>query len=275
MAGHQDRAAVALERRGQLPDRRHVQVVGRLVEQQQLGRGLGEQQGREDGTEPLAAGQRAGPPVGPLAAEQEPGQARPDLVHRRGRSRCPHVVDHAQRVVEDIEPLRQVTDHRPQPDIDTRAPRAHDRAEQGGLARAVRADQGDPFRPADDELREHARLDGGGVRHEGGIRGRRGDGIERGGRRVPVRAGQAGHGQDGAPGRDGRARQVDPDLCVVADRLLRLFQPVTGRLEALGVQLAGPARGLLGGSLAGVGDDPGQAARGGDLAAHAGRAWPA
>ncbi len=84
---------------------------------------------------------------------------------------------------------------------------------------------------------------------------------------MPVRAGQTGHGQDGAPGRDGRARQVDADLGVVADRLLRLLQLATGRLEAFGVQLAGPARGFLGGALTRVRDDPGQAARGGDLAA--------
>jgi hypothetical protein len=70
VARHQDRAAVALERLGKLADRRHVQVVGRLVEQEQLRRGLGEQEGGKDRTEPLAAGQRAGQPVGPLAAER-------------------------------------------------------------------------------------------------------------------------------------------------------------------------------------------------------------
>ena len=89
------------------------------------------------------------------------------------------------------------------------------------------------------------------------------------GRGVPVRAVQAGHGQHGAAGRDGRARQVDPDLRVVPDRLLGLVQPVAGRLEPLGMQLAGPARGLLRGALAGVRHDPGNAARGGDLPAHA------
>ena len=87
------------------------------------------------------------------------------------------------------------------------------------------------------------------------------------GRRVPARPGQPGHGQDGAPGRDGRGRQLDADFRVVPDRLLGVIQPVTGRLEALGVQLAGPARGLLGGSLARVRDDPGEAARGRDLPA--------
>ena len=53
-----------------------------------------------------------------------------------------------------------------------------------------------------------------------------------------MRADQPGYGQDGTPGRDGRTRQVDPDLGVVADRPLRLFQPLTGCLEAFGVQLA-------------------------------------
>ena len=96
----------------------------------------------------------------------------------------------------------------------------------------------------------------------GGRRGRRG-------RRVPARSVQAGDGQHGAPGRDGRARQVDPDLRVVPDRLLGLVQPAAGRLEPPGVQPAGPARGFLRGALAGVRHDPGQAARGGDLAAHA------
>jgi len=38
-------------------------------------------------------------------------------------------------------------------------------------------------------------------------------------------------------------------------------------METFGVQLAGPARGLLRGALARIRDDPGQAARVGDLAA--------
>ena len=55
---------------------------------------------------------------------------------------------------------------------------------------------------------------------------------------MPVRTGQPGHGQDGTPGRDDRARQVDPDLRVVPDRLFGLVQPNAGRLEPLGMQLA-------------------------------------
>ena len=103
-----------------------------------------------------------------------------------------------------------------------------------------------------------------------GVGGRRGRGGRTGrrGRRVPARSVQAGDGQHGAPGRDGRARQVDPDLRVVPDRLLGLLQPAAGRLEPPGVQPAGPARGFLRGALAGVRHDPGQAAGGGDLTAH-------
>ncbi len=93
-------------------------------------------------------------------------------------------------------------------------------------------------------------------------------------RRVPVRAGQPGHGQDGAPGRDGGARQLDPYLRVVPDGLLRLRQPITSCLETFGVQLARPARGFLGGALARMRDDPGQAARGGQVALR-GRPGPA
>jgi hypothetical protein len=66
-----------------------------------------------------------------------------------------------------------------------------------------------------------------------------------------VRAVQAGHGQHGAPGRDGRGRQVDADLGVVPDRLLGLVQPGASRVEPLGVQFPGPAGGLLRGALAG------------------------
>ena len=61
----------------------------------------------------------------------------------------------------------------------------------------------------------------------------------------------------------------DPFGPVRADRLLGLFQPVAGCLEPLGMQLAGAARGLERGALAGVRHDPGQAARGGHLPAHA------
>ena len=85
VADHDQRAPVAGQRLRQLPDRGHVQVVGRLVEQQQLRRRVGEQQRGEHGAEPLAAGQRPRHLVRPRAAEQEPGQPRPDLVDRRAR----------------------------------------------------------------------------------------------------------------------------------------------------------------------------------------------
>ena len=86
---------------------------------------------------------------------------------------------------------------------------------------------------------------------------------------VPVRAGQAGHGQDGPARRDGGGGQVDANLGVVADCLFGLSQAVAGGLQARGVQFAGPAGGFLGGPLAGISHDPGQAARGGHLPAHA------
>ena len=84
---------------------------------------------------------------------------------------------------------------------------------------------------------------------------------------MPAAAGQAGYGQDGAAGRDGRGGQVHADLGVVPDGVLGFGQPAAGGLEPLGVQLPGAPGGFLGGSLAGVRDDPGQAARGGGLAA--------
>ncbi len=69
--------------------------------------------------------------------------------------------------------------------------------------------------------------------------------------------------------RSGPRTMSSASVRVVADSLFGLFQPVAGRLESLGMQLAGPARGLLRGALAGVRYDPGKAARGGDLPTHA------
>ena len=62
MARHDQRALVRRQRLGQLTDARHVEVVGRLVEQEQLGRGLCQQQRGERGPEAFAAGQRRRPP---------------------------------------------------------------------------------------------------------------------------------------------------------------------------------------------------------------------
>jgi hypothetical protein len=166
VARHEQRPLIAGQRLGQLPRRRHVQVVRRLVEQQQLRRGLGEQQRREHRAEPLAAGQRPGDLVRPRPAEQEPGQPGPHLVDRGGRRGGADVIEDRQRVVQDVQPLRQVsegdaTQHHQAArgargalgGLSARpGPRDHP-AQQGGLARAVRAGERDPLRPAHDELR--------------------------------------------------------------------------------------------------------------------------
>ena len=81
------------ERRHQRVVRRQVEVVGRLVEQQQLRCRVGEQQRRQGGAEPLAAGQGADRLVGGGAAEQEAGQLGADRVQVDAgcaeRRRCP------------------------------------------------------------------------------------------------------------------------------------------------------------------------------------------
>jgi len=78
---------------------------------------------------------------------------------------------------------------------------------------------------------------------------------------MPARRRQPRHGQHGAADRDGGARQIDPDLGVVPDGLLRLLQPAARRLQPLGVQLAGPARRFVPLPLARTHDDLGQAVR--------------
>jgi hypothetical protein len=116
VARHQQRSLITGQRLGQLPRRRHVQVVRGLVEQQQLRWGLGEQQRREHRAEPFAAGQRPGGLVRPRPAEQEPRQPRPHLVDRRGGGDRTNVLDHGRRLVQHVQPLRQVADRTGQPD---------------------------------------------------------------------------------------------------------------------------------------------------------------
>src|SRR5215470_19791452 len=100
VAGHDQRALVGPQRTGQLPHAGHVEAVGRLVQQQQLRRRLGEQQGRQRGPEQLAARQRPGPLVGAPSPEQEPGQPGADLVDGRLRRGPGHVLYHGQVGVE-------------------------------------------------------------------------------------------------------------------------------------------------------------------------------
>jgi hypothetical protein len=84
VAHHDHRAPVAPQRLGELTGRGHVQVVGRLVEDQELGRRLREQQGGEHGTESLAVRQPARHLVRAGAAEQEPREPGAHLVRRGG-----------------------------------------------------------------------------------------------------------------------------------------------------------------------------------------------
>src|ERR1700744_4743512 len=56
---------------------------------------------------PPPPGRRPPPRVRPPAAEQEPGQPRADVVDRRARRDRAHVLHHGQRVIEDVEALRQ------------------------------------------------------------------------------------------------------------------------------------------------------------------------
>src|SRR4051795_13424211 len=84
---------VAGEGVGELLDAVQVEVVGRLVEQEQLRRRLGQQQSGEPYAEPLAARERAGRLLGLVAAHEEAGQLDADVVRRRGRGARPHVVE--------------------------------------------------------------------------------------------------------------------------------------------------------------------------------------
>ena len=70
------------------PDRREVEVVRRLVQQQQLRGRFGQHQRGERGAEAFAAGERARPLVGAGALEQEAGEPGPDALGRAGAKRA-------------------------------------------------------------------------------------------------------------------------------------------------------------------------------------------
>ena len=68
MADDEESAAVGLQRFDELVDTDDVEIVGRLVEDQQLRRRLHQEQGGEADAEAFATGQRADGPVGGGAA---------------------------------------------------------------------------------------------------------------------------------------------------------------------------------------------------------------
>ncbi len=154
MADHDEGAAIGVQRRLQLADADQVEVVGRLVEQQQLRCGLGVEHADQGRPQPLATRQRRNGQVDVIAAKQELRQQ----MHAAGvgqarRERREALRDGALRV-EQVQSLGQVGD----PTVGAldvpclRLQVAGDDAQQRRLAGTVGTGQRDPFRPADVEV---------------------------------------------------------------------------------------------------------------------------
>ena len=144
---HQQRGGRFAHERLDRLARRDVEVVRRLVEQQQV-RWLDAEQ-RELEPRPLATGQRANLLERVVATEQEAGEIRARLAGR-DRDRVEQRVEHGRARDRGEAQLRQV------PDLDRIAERqraverrqvTRDRAQQRGLAGAVRPDDPDPIAP--------------------------------------------------------------------------------------------------------------------------------
>ena len=110
MAHHEHAPAVGGEGADELVDGVEVEVVRRLVEHEQLRRRVGHEHARERQPEPLAARQRRDGAQHRVAAQQEPGEPVPQLDVAHARRRAPQVLERRGRVVEPVDPLRQVAD---------------------------------------------------------------------------------------------------------------------------------------------------------------------
>ncbi|GAA1103648.1 hypothetical protein GCM10009642_47720 [Nocardiopsis metallicus] len=106
MAGDQQRALIGRQGVGQLPHAGQVQVVGGLVQHQQLRRRCGQHRRRQGRPEALTAGQGPGDLRGPVALEQEPGQLGADVLGTHARRGVADVLRDADSLVEDVQPLR-------------------------------------------------------------------------------------------------------------------------------------------------------------------------
>lgn len=229
MAGDDERALVGLQGTRQLPHAGQVEVVRRLVQQKQLRGGGGEHRRREGGPEAFAArqGARRLLRAGPL--EEEPGELGADLVVGGARGGAGDVVRDAQRVVEDVQPLREeLQRHRRRglPGARCELPREH--PQQGRLAGPVAADQGDAF---------------GSLHLEAALA------------QPSVGEAQVPYGQDGAARGYGGVGQAHLDLGVPANGFGGLLPALAGLVEPVLVQAAQPVPGLLGRALAFPGDD--------------------
>ena len=148
MAHQQQRARELQQQLLEQVERLDVEVVGRLVQHQHVGR-LGEEPGQQQPV-PLAAGQRPHRRARPLRREEEVLQVAEDVLaraadlHEVGAVR--DAVEHGRVRIELLAQLVEVRDLEAGALADAPAVRrelAEQQAEQGGLARAVGADEPD------------------------------------------------------------------------------------------------------------------------------------
>ena len=150
MGDEQQRARIGRERRLELLDGRQVQVIGRLVEHQQVD-AAGLQQGQR-GAGPLTGGEGARRPQHVRGPEAELRQQRPDVSRRHARDGGREGVQQWLAAQEQAACLVHLADdhagaQRRVPRIERYPP--EQRLQQGRLAGTVRAGDRDPVRPVD------------------------------------------------------------------------------------------------------------------------------
>src|SRR5699024_3658529 len=110
MTDDDETAVVRVERSNELVDAIEIEAVGRLVEDEQLVRWIGEQHYGQGDAEPFPAGEVTDLAVDGLGAEEEPGEVRPNGVQWRVGCCLSHHVENTGLLVEVVEALRQVAD---------------------------------------------------------------------------------------------------------------------------------------------------------------------
>ena len=108
MANHQQGTLIGGKRLHQPVHRGHIEVVGGLVQNQQLRCRAGQKDGSQGHPESLPAGENTHGQVHPFPAEEQPGQIIADLLLGQRRVGCHDQLQHA-LVLGECQPLGQVT----------------------------------------------------------------------------------------------------------------------------------------------------------------------
>src|SRR5699024_6094314 len=223
VTGHEHSTPISLQSTGQLSNTGQIQIVGRLIQQQQLGSRGGQQQRRQRGPKTLPTRKGLHQLLGPPATEQEPGQLRTNMLITGLWCQPCHVVKDGLFLLQHIQPLRRKTQRHqgtalPLP----RNEATTDGSPPRGPTRSVAAHQSDTLRTTNQQLIP--------TRHT-------------------VAKTQPTQPQHITPRRNGGLRQIHADLGILTHRLGGLLLTLPSLVESVLVHPAHLARRLLGRTL--------------------------